>query len=176
MINELMVKLDVVERHHHEGRKEMTPFRIRSSRIGNTGHVGRMHHLKLISYRSTSVCLRVVGNGESGIAADPLVPQFLFPLLLSLLPLPLDPLDNLLADRPCGLNRGAAADDVGGPELDAVAKQRPPIEFAELLADADDDAAENGAGNGVKPPRIGTGSASSTMICSENSTLRARPT
>src|SRR5271154_4220893 len=38
-------------------------------------------------------------------------------------------------------------DHIGEPALDATAHQRPPVELAELLADADDEAADDCARN-----------------------------
>src|SRR4051794_9962248 len=54
------------------------------------------------------------------------------------------PLDDLLAEqalRP--VQQEDEGDHVGEPGLDAAADERPPIEFADLLADADDEAADD---------------------------------
>ena len=51
-------------------------------------------------------------------------------------------------NRPCGRNsRKISAMHIGEPVLDAAAEQRAPVEFADLLADADDEAADDGAGD-----------------------------
>src|SRR5438128_1841765 len=57
-----------------------------------------------------------------------------------------NPLDDALAEQALRPEQQEGErDDVSEPAFDAGPEQRPPIEFADLLADADDDAADNGA-------------------------------
>ena len=59
-----------------------------------------------------------------------------------------DPLDDPLAEQALRPEQQEdERDDIGEPALDAAADQRPPVELAELLADADDEAADDGAGD-----------------------------
>src|ERR1043166_865768 len=73
-----------------------------------------------------------------------------FPIRYSLLATrySLDSFDDALAEKPRRpKQKEHERDDVGEPALDARAEQRPPVELAELLADADDEAADDGAGD-----------------------------
>src|ERR1043166_4469468 len=73
-----------------------------------------------------------------------------FPIRYSLLATrySLDSFDDLLAEQALRPEQQEhERDDVGEPALDARAEQRPPIELAELLADSDDHAADDGAGD-----------------------------
>ena len=59
-----------------------------------------------------------------------------------------NPLDDLLPEQALRAEqKEGERDQIGEPALDPAAEQRPPVELAELLADADDEAADDRAGN-----------------------------
>src|SRR5580704_2688506 len=62
---------------------------------------------------------------------------------------PSDPLDDPFAEQTLrAKQQETERDHIGEPALDAAAKERTPIELAELLADADDQAPDDRTGNG----------------------------
>src|SRR6185295_9306506 len=63
-----------------------------------------------------------------------------------------DPLDDLFAEQPLRPEyEKAKRDHVGEPALDAAAEQRTPVELTELLADANDQPANDSAGYRGEP-------------------------